>query len=211
MRFLLLFTALLLPQVLFAQFESGYYVLIREPNARHVAQIKMPDENKLFIKEGDQKKQELDLEQVAYFKMGNKNYRPVSGLSIKKGKQTITHGFAEVLDSGQVMLYAYSYLVTNSTMMTGNGVMYGGGSSWATIHLVENTGQQNFTIISAPSFTGTNKEFRETLRPFLAARADMVKYLDAKLLLIYHLEMAVRALNHGEAFVPVDPWKATTN
>ncbi|MCA8829280.1 hypothetical protein [Hymenobacter pini] len=208
MRFLLLFAALLLPQILLAQFEPGYYVLTTEPGVRRVAQIKMPDENTLLIKEGEQKKQELALSQVAYFKAGGKTYRPVSGFSIKSGKQTITHGFAEVIDSGQVMLYNYSYREKSPPTMSGNGLMYGGGSTWVTIRLIENAGQQNFTIISAPSFSGTSQEFRERLRPFLAPRADMVKYLDAKLLLIYHLEQAVQALNQGEAFVPVDPWKA---
>ncbi|MBT9393776.1 hypothetical protein KLP40_11435 [Hymenobacter sp. NST-14] len=210
MRYLLLFASLLIPRLLFAQFDAGYYVLTQEPTVRHSVRIKMQNENTLVIKDGNKKKQELDLAQVAFYRIGEKTYRPIGGFSIKKGRENITRGFAEVLDSGQVMLYAYSYRIASGPMMSGNGTMYGGGSSWQTIYLVENAGQQNLTTISASALTGTSKEFREALRPFLAPRADLVKHLDEKRLLIYHLQSAVQALNHGEAFIPVDPWRATT-
>lgn len=211
MRFLLLVALFMLPQVLLAQFREfadGFYVLTASPTVRHQAQLKLRNEKTLLTKENQQKKQEVDLSEVQYFQIGSKKFKPVGGFHIKKGLggTDVQRGFAQMLDSGQVILYEYSYYIASGPMMSGSGAMYGGGNSLNSVFLLQKPGENTVTLISANAISGAGKEFRQALAPFLTTRPDLLKHLDERRLTIWHLPLTVHALNNGLPYYPVSPW-----
>ncbi|SDY33175.1 hypothetical protein [Hymenobacter psychrophilus] len=210
-RFLVLFVALLLPQALFAQFgsyESGTYVLVDNRQVRYSAKLKLRDENTLLIKEGNSKKEKIDLEEVLWFQVANRKFVPIGGFHVKKGLggTDVQRGFAEVLDSGQVKLYEYSYYVSNPPRTGSGGMVYGGGASWTSVHLLQRPGEQEFTVVTANRLSGAGKNFREILTPFITARPDLQKLLADRKISIENLAPFVRALNSGEPYkAPILP------
>ena len=210
MRLALVLFACLLSHVAWAQlfggssFKSGSYILTDKPGVRQPGQLKLQSGSKLAIKTTGNKTVKLTPAEVNAFWIGQQKYVVASNFHVKSGLggTDIDKAFVQQLDSGQIMLMRYEYTVGAPIMMGAGGSMaYGGGSS-NSAYLLRSRYDASATAVQAGTYSSGGKQFRETVRPFLASRPDLVKYLDEKRLTIENLPEAIHALNHNLAFNP---------
>lgn len=210
MRIVLLASILLLPQISRAQlfggnsFAAGSYVLADARNVRQPAQLKLQSGSKLVVKTADGQTLKFKPTQVQSFRIGSqkyivaRNFHVIGGL----GGADVDDAFVEQLDSGQVVLARYDYSVGSGMSMSGGGMMTGGGSSELSALLLRGRYSSSFTAAQGGVYSSGGKRFREAVRPFLAARPDLVKLLDEKRITSDNLREAIHALNNNLPFAP---------
>ena len=214
MRLFLLIIIVLLPQLGRAQlfggykFEAGSYVLNDSRNVRQQAQLRLQSSTKLLVKTADGKTIKLKPEQVYSFRINARKYVTAGNFHVKGGLggADITKGFAEQLDSGQVVLLNYTYSVGAGAPMMGAGgsMSYGGGASELNAYLLTRPGDSQITAVQGGFYSGGGKQFREAVRPYLATRPDLVKLLDEKRISSDEIPAVIHALNTNIAFgIPV--------
>lgn len=191
MRFLLLTLAFLLSHNSWAQlfgpsFEPGSYVLADSHTVRHEGLLRLPGGPRLTVKSTDGKTIKLKPEQVLSFRIGNLTYKTVRNFHVKSGLggTDVEYGFVEQLDSGQVLLMRYDYIV---------GTGMNGGTSSVSAYLVSRP-SDSFPV----SMQGTKQRFIELIKPFLADRPDLMKLLEDKSFTYNDLPLIVRSINSGK-------------
>ncbi|MDQ2795096.1 MAG: hypothetical protein M3Y12_13975 [Bacteroidota bacterium] len=216
MRTFLLAVGLLLPTLgraqLFSRFEPGSYVLNDSRNVRQPGQLKLQGSAKLLLKQADGKTVRLQPEQVHSFRISTRQYVSVGNFHVRGGLggADIERGFAEQLDSGQVVLLRYTYSVgAGAPMMGAGGGMSYGGSSEFSAYLLSWPGEPAVTPVQGSLYTGGGKQFREAVRPFLFSRPDLEKLLDDKLIGDDNLPAVIHALNRSLPYVLPAPVPAT--
>jgi hypothetical protein len=208
MRCLFLLLGLLLPQLLRAQFnafESGSYVLTGSPTVRQPARLKLQSGSKLLAKTADGKTIKFKPEQIYSFQISSRKYVTASNFHVKGGLggADIDKGFAEQLDSGQVVLLNYTYSIgAGAPMMGAGGGMSYGGSSEFNAYLLSRPGDSQVTAVQGSFYTGGGKQFREAVRPYLSSRPDLLKLLDDKRISSDDLPAVIHALNNNLPFSP---------
>ncbi|GAB3589037.1 hypothetical protein [Hymenobacter daeguensis] len=208
MRAFLLTITMLLPGLCWAQlfggnkFESGSYVLSDSRNVRQQGQLKLQSGSKLLVKTADGKTLKFNPEQVVTFRTNSHKYVVARNFHVKGGLggADVDAGFAEQLDSGQVVLLNYKYSVgAPMSMGAGGGMSYGGASEY-NAYLLSRPGDAEATAVQGSFYTGGGKQFRESVRPYLASRPDLVTLLDEKRITSDDLPAVIHALNSNTPF-----------
>ena len=199
MRLFILLIGLLPPQLvraqLFNSFGNGSYILNDDRTTRRQGQLKLQGSDRLVVKPGDGKTLKFGPEQVAAFWIGPKKYVTVSSINVKAGiisGADLDNAFVEQLDSGRVVLMRLNY-------STGNG--YSGGYS-GSAYVLRSGYYGSPVVVQGGTYSSGGMNFRELMRPFLATRPELVKYLDEKRINIDNLGSAIYALNHNLPFTP---------
>ena len=188
-------------------FGSGSYVLNDSRSVRQQGQLKLQNSSKLLVKTADGKINKLKPAQVYSFRICSRKYITASNFHVKGGLggADIDHGFAEQLDSGQVVLLNYTYSVGGGAPMGAGGGMGYGGSSEFNAYLLSRPGDSHVTAVQGSFYTGGGKQFREAVRPYLATRPDLIALLDEKRIGSDDLPAVIHALNNNSAFAAPAP------
>ncbi len=209
---LLFLLPLLAPAVTQAQVQTdsdgyayGFYTL-SAGGAKHDAFMKLRGPQLLIVRNVHGKNLKYTSADVTRFNIGTEHYftltdRQLPGLKtvldMFNSKSAVTTAFVQHVDSGQVVLLRYSYLQTTAGSMGSGGIMTNGGSSEIQYYLLRRADIPTFTLVQ-----GNLKRFRELLRPYLAARPDLLKYLDEKRLTYATLPDLIHSLNTGVSYLP---------
>ncbi|MGI4874211.1 MAG: hypothetical protein ACRYFX_23870 [Janthinobacterium lividum] len=207
---LLLTLALLLPQLGWAQilgfgspkFENGSYVLESDRTVRHPAQIRLLEDDRVVVKEGNENRRKLWPGDVYSLHIADRKYVKLE--DFRMGRKQVEIAFVELVDSGRVVLMKYDYPVGSPSAMGANGTMMGGGSSNATAYLLSGPAGAGPTVVPESNSKKSVQKFQETLRPYLAARPDLLQLLEQERITYKNLVAAIHALNTNSPFTPAD-------
>lgn len=207
MRQLFLIAGLLLPHVLKAQFnsfENGSYVLSNSPNVRHECKLKLLGAYGLAAKDASGQKTTFVPAEISSFRIGQKKFAAVGGFAANLGPsedKVVSRGFAEQLDSGQVVLLRFIYVISGPTRMNSAGIMSGGNSLPHVLYLLRRSSEQQIVSLPTNWLTGAGEKFRDTLLPYLSSRPDLVKLLSEKRITTSNLAAVVHAINSNQPFL----------
>lgn len=199
MRLLFVLVGLLLPQVLRAQlfnsFEPGSYQLVNSPGVRHQGLLKLRNDQ-LVVEGADGKKTKLAPQEVVSCRVGARKYVTAGGFRTAPAPfgKTVEQAFVEQLDSGQVNLMEYTYMVTTGGS---NGMV---GMSEAKIYLVKAVDWKD--AIALPGYVWTNRgeKLRAALRPYAVDRPDLTELMDNNQLRSNNIPAFLHALSSGQPF-----------
>lgn len=188
--YLVMLAANLLPhfaQAQFTSFEPGAYLLASAPTVVQKAELKLRGSSELLVKDQSGQKLKLTPKDVIAFRIGENKYMAVSDFTVGAGLNSfdVDQAFAQSLESGAVELLYYEF----------KGYNYSGSA-----YLLRTTSLS--TVAVARGSLGAGKRFRETVRPFLASRPELIKYLEEKRINIDNLAEAIHALNRNLPFTP---------
>lgn len=198
-RGLFVLVIMLLPQIVQAQFstnyEAGSYVLRNQPNTRHYGQLKFRNGRKLLVKTEAGKKLRINAQKALSCSVGPHQYSVISRLQFSINSRSVNEKavYAQVLDSGKITLLRYHHLLNT-------------GTDWLflyrypiDVYLLRAQPDSSFTVV----WDAYDKSyFRQHVRQFLTARADLVKLLDAGLITYQDFPNAISALNKNRLFQP---------
>ncbi|TGE27915.1 hypothetical protein [Hymenobacter metallicola] len=194
----------LLPQVALAQifnkYKPGSYILADNRQARHSGQLLLAGD-KLLVKNPDGKKMRYEPLDVYSFQIEGQKYTVASGFSIGSGLQSDYRGrsFVALLDSGQVLLMRYNY-VLGATRVNSNGTVDGPGPEQH-VYLVR--GAQSYsspTVISSRGSAKDQAALKAVLSSYVAARPDLAKLLAEDKVFVGNLRAFIHALNTNQPF-----------
>lgn len=163
------------------------------PAVRHPAELKLRGYNTLVVRNANGKNPKLAPNQVASFILGSKHYIALRGVNLPGPKEVFSNtaivheAFVQQVDSGRVVLYYYQY-------QQGQGM---NGSYPVEYYLLRHADSPTLTLV-----VGNDKKFRELMRPYLAGRPDLLKYLDDNRLANVMLPDLIHAVNTGATYHP---------
>jgi len=199
MRIFLAVLGLALPQLAHAQvfksMEVGTYVLSATPQVRRPGGLYLRSSEQLVVRDLAGKSTIYSPQQVSSFQLLQRQFVSTGGFRLLGGfgNRYVAQAFAEQLDSGQVVLLRYQTPASTAPSRGNLGYDDGPGRSVYLLHPAN-----NFAV--TPIQLGWSKnspQFREALRPYLAARPDLLQLLDAKSLAPEQLPAIIHALNHN--------------
>ncbi|AII53155.1 hypothetical protein [Hymenobacter sp. APR13] len=203
----ILVLALLLPQILLAQFnpfKPGSYILAGAGAVRQSAKLKLRSSELLIAKHADNSTRQLTPTAVASFRIEQKRFVTATNFEVPIGfGKTVDEAFVELLDSGQMVLMRYEYTVGAPMMMGAGGTMSGGGSSTYDVYLLRWANETAITPVTANRLTGGGRKFRDALLPHLRMRDDLAKLVEDGSVTVDGLPALIRALNTGQAYAPI--------
>lgn len=204
MRYLFLYLGFVLPQTAAAQlirhFEVGSYVLQTEPTVAHPAGLYTPDGQQLLVHDLSGRTETLTPLQVSSFRMAGRRFVTTGGFTARTGgnRGYVPQAFAEQLDSGQVMLLRYTNPAGTTSGVSQSGAFVYGGPSSSTVYLLR-TGNKEAALTTVESnWSRRDPQLLAALRPYLAARPDLLQLLEAKRLAPKQLPIIIHALNSGQ-------------
>ena len=188
--YLILLLTSVFPQLVRAQFNSfepGAYILADAPTIVRRGELKLRGSDELIVKNETGQKLKFSPKEVVAFRIGEDKYVAVGRFTIGAGLSSfdVDQAFAKPLDGGVVELLYYEF----------TGHNYSGSA-----YLLRTASSSTVSFMRGG--LGAGKRFRETVRPFLLARPDFVRYLDEKRINIDNLAEAIHALNHNLPFTP---------
>ena len=199
MRLFILVASLLAPQLLPAQVfkntEVGSYVLSATPLVRQQGGLYLRNSEQLVVRDLAGKTTTLTPQQVSSFRLANKQFVSTGGFQLRGGfgDAYVAQAFAEQVDSGQVVLLRYQSVASNAPSRGNIG--YSAGLE-GNVYLLHQAATLVVTPIQADWAKGSRR-FQEALRPYLAARPDLLQLLTNKQLSPSQLPAIIHALNHN--------------
>ena len=190
---LVLWVLALLPLAGRAQFNSyapGTYILRSAPTEVQQAELKLRGSDELLVKSAGGEKLKLSAKEVLAFRLGTAKYVAVGPFELRIGLGSLDfeEGFARPIDLGEIELLYFEFSEPDRNA-AGSAYLLRRGPAGSVVGLTRASGSGG-------------ARFREELRPFLASRPDLLKYLDEKRINIDNMVPALRALNHHETFNP---------
>jgi hypothetical protein len=161
-------------------FEHGYYTLADEPTVRHTGWVRIQPFAPSLQVQGEGKT-------ITKYKPAQLVACGTDGVTYEvardflSGRMRIDAGFAERLDSGQVVLLHHSRISG-----TGTGAL---------IYLVRRSTETAVTVLDV-----FGNQFREQVLPFIASRPDLVQAVQAKKVKYEDLYALIHALNTGQPY-----------
>ncbi len=206
-RLLLVILGLVSLQKLAAQQPASkpdFYILADSPSIRHATTIKSVGDQEITIKEKGLKHNIQNANLLA-FRYESRNFQAFENFYLKPANpgSRIRRAFVEVLDSGQVSLFAYRYSkATIMPLVVSGTILPGIGSSVQTVYLLRDAATQQITTVPTDGLLtiGGDQAFRTALQPFLLKRPDLLAPLLAKHLHSEDLADIIRALNSNKPF-----------
>jgi hypothetical protein len=205
--FTLLLASVLVPLCAQAQAtaEPGdYYILKENPGVKVTTWFSYLGSGALLATSRNGKKYTLKAQHVTSVHWKQRSFLTVSSFEIRNvlNKATVDYGFAEVLDTGRVMLLRYDYVASVPMILpTGAGLFVGGYSDSRYIYFLrDSTG-----TVAMPAFAHHSREQRAALQPYVASRPDLVAALESKQFNENSLPAIIRSLNSGQPFTPPAP------
>lgn len=199
MRFFLVSLGLALPQLVHAQvfksMEVGSYVLSATPQVRRPGGLLLRSSEQLVVRDLAGKSTVYSPQQVSSFQLLQRQFVSTGGFQLLGGfgNRYVAQAFAEQLDSGQVVLLRYQLPASTAPSRGNLGYDDGAGRS---VYLLRPASTFAVTPIQL-GWSKNSPQFREALRPYLAARPDLLQLLDAKRLAPEQLPLLIHALNHN--------------
>ncbi|AMJ66553.1 hypothetical protein [Hymenobacter sp. PAMC 26628] len=200
MRLLFILVGLLLPQVLWAQFfnsfEPGSYRLVNSPDVHYQGLLKLRGNDQLLVEDADGKKTKLAPQEVTSFRLGAQKYVTAGGFRTTPGPfgRTVEQAFVEQLDSGQVNLMEYTYIITTGGS---NGAV---GSSEVKIYIIKAADWTDAIALPGYAWTNRGEKLRDALRPYAINRPDLTELIDNNQLRDNNIPAFFHALNSGQPF-----------
>jgi hypothetical protein len=185
--------------------KGEFYVLVDSPSVKHATEIKNVSDNGITVKERGAKRS-IQNANLAAFKYEVRYFQAFENFYLKPNNSNslVKRAFAELLDSGQVSLFAYRYSRATIVPLLVSGTLFPGiGSSIQTVYLLRDASTQQVTTIPSDDLLTIKggQAFRTALQPFLLKRPDLLIPLSANHLHIEDLADIIRALNSNKPFV----------
>jgi len=182
----------------FKNVELGSYVLRTSPQVRQQGGLYQQSSEKLLVRDLTGRNITLSPQEVSSFRINNRQFVSTGGFQLRGGfgNTYVTQAFAEQLDSGQVVLLRYKPLPTGAA---GRGNIAYTDKAGAGVYLLRLATALAVTPVQADY---SEAAFRAALRPYLAARPDLLQLLDNKTLQTKNLPLIVYALNHNTPYNP---------
>lgn len=203
----LLVASILLPRCLRAQAAEStgnYYVLKESPGVRITSWFAYVNSSELLATSKHGRKYTLKAQHVLSLRWKQRNFLTVGGFEVRKGltKVLVDYGFAEVLDTGRVVLLRYEYTTSIPLPLPVGGALTVASipDSHAIYLLRDSAG-----MVAMPVWARRGQEQRVALRPYVASRPDLVAALGDRRFNENSLPAVIRALNSGQPFVPPAP------
>ncbi|KUG08293.1 hypothetical protein ASU33_08950 [Solirubrum puertoriconensis] len=207
MKLYCFFFLLLLPQALraqFTRFESGTYILGKDPRISYPAQLKLQEKKQLLlVRNPEVKTLELTPEEVSYARIGKQAYLTAGSFNIGTKLLTggiVTRAFVPVLDSGCIMLMRYEYKERDEVM---TDPKYPGASfTRRHMYLLQSPASYAVTVLPVGTQWG-NSRFQEGLSLHLASRPDLVELVQQSRITENNLRAVIQAFNSNQPYQPV--------
>jgi len=198
----LLPASLLLPQLasgqVFKNVELGSYVLRASPQVRQQGGLYQQSSEKLLVRDLTGRNVAFTPQEVSSFRINNQQFVSTGGFQLRGGfgSTYVAQAFAEQLDSGQVVLLRYQPLPTGAASRGNVGYPSKIG---AEVYLLRFANALTVTPVQT-DYSGS--AFRAALRPYLAARPDLLQLLNTKQVQAKQLPLVIHALNHNQPYNP---------
>jgi hypothetical protein len=199
MRYSVIFFALLAPQLAHAQLfktvEVGSYVLTANPRVRQQGGLYLRDSEHLIVRDLAGKNTSFSPQQVSSFQIDKRKFVTAEGFQLHGGfgDKVVNQGFVEQLDSGQVVLLRYQAPPSNAATRGNIGYDVFEGQS---VYLLRFANAPTVTPIQTV-WSKKSPSFQNALRPYLAARPDLLQLLTANSLNPKQLPFIIHALNNN--------------
>ncbi|UYZ59468.1 hypothetical protein [Hymenobacter latericus] len=207
MKLYCLLFLLLLPQALRAQFtsfESGAYILGKDPRISYPAQLKLQEKKQLLVvRTPEGKTLKLAPEEVTYARIGKQGYLTAGSFNIGTKLLTggiVTRAFVPVLDSGRIMLMRYEYK-EQAVVITDPKYPSGASFTRRYLYLLQSPASYVATVLPVGTQSG-NSRFREVLSLHLAARPDLVELVQQSRITESNLRAVIQAFNSNQPYPP---------
>jgi hypothetical protein len=193
---------LLAPQLaqgqVFKKVELGSYVLRTSPGERQRGGLYQQSSEKLLVRDLTGQSIAYSPQQVSSFRINNRQFVSTGGFQLRSGfgNTYVAQAFAEQLDSGQVVLLRYQPLPSGAAARGNIGY---NPKQNAEVYLLRLAPTPTVTPVQADQ---SDAAFRAALRPYLAARPDLLQLLEGKRLQVKNLPLIVYALNHNLPYNP---------
>jgi len=198
-HFIPLTIAFIAPQLSHAQLikkvEIGTYVLNATPQVRQQAGLYLRNSEQLVVRNLAGENKSFSPQEIRSFQIGNRQFITTGGFRVNGGfgERYITQAFAEQVDSGQVLLLRYQVPPSTAANRGNIGFDTEAGQS---IFLLRAANTNTVTPIQA-GWSKKTPAFQEALRPYLAARPDLLRLLTEKVLAPKQLPLIIHALNNN--------------
>lgn len=174
---------------------EGSYVLFNEPQVRHTGVLKVTAKQ-LAVKDPDGQKFTLRPGEVTSLRVGPQRYTTAQGFVVRNGLFEHLEDdkvFVELLDSGRVSLLRYTSRLRTGQLGTASDftaylVREGAGPAATTLYTDNGVYLKNYQALDA------------ALRPYAAARPDLLRLLDANRVGPTQLVRFFHALNTSSDF-----------
>jgi hypothetical protein len=199
MRYPVILFALLYSQLAHAQlFKTvaiGSYVLSANPQVRQQGGLYLRNSEQLIVRDLAGKNTSFSPQQVSSFRIDKQQFVTTGGFQLHDGfgDRFVTQGFAEQLDSGQVVLLRYQALPSSAATRGNIGYDTSAGQS---VYLLRLANTPTVTPIQA-GWSKKSSSFQEALRPYLTSRPDLLQLLAANSLSPKQLPLIIHALNNN--------------
>lgn len=199
MRYPVIFFALLAPQLAHAQLfktvEIGSYVLTANPQVRQQGGLYLRNSEQLVVRDLAGKNTSFSPQQVSSFQINKRKFVTTGGFQLHGGfgNKFVDQGFAEQLDSGQVVLLRYQAPPSNAATRGNIGYDASEGQS---VYLLRFANAPTVTPIQA-IWSKKSPSFQNALRPYLAARPDLLQLVTTNSLNPKQLPLLIHALNNN--------------
>lgn len=202
-----LFACILAPLCALAQSSADagdYYILKENPGVKITTGFSYLGSGALLATGRNGKKYTLKAQYVTSVRWKQRSFLTVSSFEVKNvlSKAIVNYGFAEVLDTGRVMLLRYDYVASAPMILpTGFGMFVGGYTDSRYVYFLrDSTG-----TVAMPAFAHHAREQRAALQPYVASRPDLLAALESKQFNENSLPAIIRSLNSGQPFTPPEP------
>ncbi|RZK16586.1 MAG: hypothetical protein EOO56_19630 [Hymenobacter sp.] len=170
----------------------GTYVLNADRHTRHTGRLRVYA-RELVAKDAQGHTLKYRPEEVCWAQIGRTRYTTARGFKTRSGlwaNKQENRLFVEVLDSGKISLFRYTYYTGGANHTT---------AELATYLLQEATADSAVTL-PVRADNGKGKRFQEVLLPYVASRPDLQQLVEYGAITIDTLPALLHALNSGEPF-----------
>lgn len=172
--------------------QPGTYVLNADRRTRHTGRLRVYA-HELVAKDEQGHTLKYRPGDVYWARIGRTHYSTARGFKTRSGlwaNKQDNKLFVEVLDSGRISLFRYTY--------------YTGGANHTTAalatYLLQETAADSAVALPVRGDTGKGKRFQEVLMPYIASRPDLLQLVERGAITIDTLPALLRAFNSGEPF-----------
>ena len=172
--------------------QPGTYILNADRQTRHAGNLRV-HARELVVKDDQGQTIKYKPEEVYRAQIGHTRYTTARGFKAKKALWSTTQVdrlFVEVLDSGRVSLFRYTYYVGGANATTTELATY----------LLQEASADSAVTLPVSAYTGKGKRFREVLMPYVASRPDLLQLVEYGAITIDTLPELLRAFNSGQPF-----------
>lgn len=199
MRFFTLLLALASTQLAHAQLFTatavGSYVLRASPQVRQQGGLYLRSSDQLVVSDLAGKKTSFSPQQVSSFQIDKQRFVATAGFQLPSSFHNayVTSAFAELLDSGQVVLLRYQ--TPPNTAATRGNIGYDNAAGQQ-VYLLRFASTPDLTPIPA-SWSKKSTRYQAAIRPYLASRPDLIQLLEANRLAPKQLPFIIYLLNNN--------------